>query len=78
MMCWQWVGSVLHTYLELVLADVLLHFVQLLNSVATALLDGFTVFRNCIQMTLHHTLHAVQTAMLTAVQALITVLAQGQ
>lgn len=63
----------LHTYLELILTDVLLHFMQLLHSIAASLLYGFTVFRNCIEMTLHHTLHAGKTAMLTAVQALSTV-----
>ena len=78
MLCWHWVGSVLHTYLELVLADVLLHFMQLLNRIAAALLDGFAVFRNRIKMAFHHALHAGETAMLTAVQALRTVSAQRQ
>ena len=47
----------LEGHLELVLANVLLHLMQLLDSIAAAFLDGFTVLGNGIQVALDHALH---------------------
>lgn len=44
-------------HLELVLANIFLDFMQLLNSVSPALVDGPAVLWDGVQMALHHALH---------------------
>lgn len=52
----------MHKYLELVLADILFHLMQLLDGVAAPLLNGLAVLWDGVKMALHHTLQQRITA----------------